>query len=237
MALKIIGAGFGRTGTTSLKAALEHLGFEPSYHMAEVVGVRPGVNDGHLDAWHGFLCRGVVPDWRRMFDGYLACTDSPTCVFYRELMDAFPDSRVVLTIREPASWYASVTALREMTARLLEATAQDARMQKFGEFLGAFERRAFGDSNSREETIKAFSKHNAEVQATVPSDRLLVYDIRQGWEPLCAFLECRVPTVDFPNLNDRELLESMPEAVASGDQTLAARWGAGLQVPKVQSRD
>ena len=119
MPLKVIGAGFGRTGTTSLKSALEQLGFEPSYHMAEVVGERPGVNDGHLNAWHAFLCRGVVPDWRRMFVGYHACTDAPTCVFYRELMDAFPDARVVLTVRDPASWYASVTALREMTSKLL----------------------------------------------------------------------------------------------------------------------
>jgi hypothetical protein len=235
MSLKVIGAGFGRTGTTSLKSALEQLGFEPSYHMAEVVGERPGVNDGHLDAWHAFLCRGVVPDWRQMFIGYRACTDSPTCVFYRELMDAFPDARVVLTVREPASWYASVTALREMTSRLLGATAQDARMQKFGEFMGALERRAFVDPDSREATMKAFSRHNDEVRATVPSERLLVYDIRQGWGPLCDFLECPTPTVDFPNLNDRELLESMPEAVASGDQTLAEKWGKGLQAPKIRS--
>ena len=151
-------------------------------------------------------------------------------------MDAFPDARVVLTVREPESWYASVRALREMTSRMLETTAGDARMRKFGEFMSAFERKAFGDPNSREETIKAFSRHNDQVRATVPSERLLVYDIRQGWAPLCAFLDCPTPTVDFPNLNDRELLESMPAAVASGDQALAARWGKGLQAPKIQPR-
>ena len=231
MPLRVIGAGFGRTGTLSLKAALEQLGFDPCYHMAEIIGERPGVNDGHVDAWHAFVCAGRPMDWQKLFAGYQACVDFPTCIYYRELLAAFPEAPVVLTVRDPGAWYESWCALQTAAREIRRVTQHDPRMRRWGEFVEVLEERWLGGEPERTRAIAAFERHVAEVKAGVPAERLLVFDVREGWAPLCAFLGRPVPEGPFPHLNEREFLAQMPAALARGDASLADRLGLALPVP------
>ena len=115
--LKIIGAGFGRTGTSSLQVALEELLGGKCYHMKEVM-----LQPAHLQAWHEFAV-GKVPamDWKWLFADYGATVDCPVCMYYDELMEVFPEAKVILTVRDPQQWWKSHNRLMSMVnkARLL----------------------------------------------------------------------------------------------------------------------
>jgi hypothetical protein len=198
MTLRIIGAGFGRTGTSSLKMALEQLGFAPCYHMFEVAA-RPE----HVPLWlaaHG----GERIDWEKIFASYAAAVDWPACGFWRELVEVYPAARVILTIREANDWYASfrdtilarlesVPPIASPTIRALYELSHELIMR--GTFHGAA-----GDQRG---AIEALEAHNAAVIAAVEPQRLLVYDVADGWEPLCAFLGVPVPAEAFPHVNPR----------------------------------
>ena len=200
MPIQVIGAGLGRTGTLSLKAALEGLGFAKCYHMVEVLA---RMDDART--WDA-AARGEPVDWDRLFAGYRATVDLPGCVFYRELLEKYPEAKVILTVRDPERWYDSArqTIYFARTAFPKWAAWLNPRMGAFqrmidrlwdGMFRGRFEDRAFA--------IDAFNRHNEQVRRDVPADRLLVYEISQGWGPLCAFLG--VPVAEgkpFPHLND-----------------------------------
>lgn len=216
---RVIGAGYGRTGTQSLKAALEHLGYQPCYSMVDVVLKRPGWNDGHLEAWHAFVCQGHPMNWGWLFARYEACLDAPVHYCFRELTEAFPEAAVVLTVRDPQSWFESWQALQETSERVRVATERDSHMRQWGELLQALRARAFGDAVGRDATIRVFQKRVAEVQATVSPDRLLIFDVQQGWAPLCAFLGRPVPDVPFPHVNDRETLKRAAEAFLTGNRS------------------
>ena len=208
MALEIIGAGFGRTGTVSMKAALEILGFGPCYHMREIPKRRPGYNDGHLELWseHARALQAGRPspiEWKRLLARYAACMDHPTCPYYRELMAAFPDAKVILNVREPERWFVSwptlfeglglMRAIGRFVPRIRRAIdVIDVRIRD-GQMKGRIE---------RESNIAEFLRHNAEVVATVPKEKLLVFDVKQGWGPLCEFLGVPVPNEPFPHLNE-----------------------------------
>ncbi len=199
--MKVIGSGFGRTGTLSMKRALEDLGLGPCYHMEEVM------RRGHVGAWHR-ISQGTTPDWARTFAGFESSVDFPASVVYRELMEAFPDAKVVHTVRDPERWYASTLETiyysRQILPAWLRTIAPPARhfaemidnMVWDGIFEGRFEDRPFA--------IARFEEWTAEVIAAVPPDRLLVFDVRDGWGPLCAFLDVPVPSHAFPRVNDRE---------------------------------
>src|ERR671916_717534 len=101
MTIEVIGAGFGRTGTMSLKVALEELGFGPCYHMIELFG-----HPEHVPIWEA-ASQGKSVDWEELFSGYRATTDWPACTFYKKLMDRYPDAKVILTVRDPDRWYDS----------------------------------------------------------------------------------------------------------------------------------
>src|SRR2546425_5311680 len=105
--MNLIGAGWSRTGTLSTHAALTHLGL-PCYHMAEVA-----MHEEHTRAWHAFLVEGKPMDWKALFARYDATVDAPAAFFYREILEAFPDAKVLLHLREPESWYKSFMTLRE----------------------------------------------------------------------------------------------------------------------------
>ncbi len=191
--LKIIGAGFGRTGTLSLKVALEQLGFAPCYHMTELF-IRPEANEQWLA-----IVGGEHIDWNTVFEGYQATVDWPACAFYKELMQAYPEAKVLLSVRDPEKWYESViTTIYQASGRF--PSTPHARMIKAliwdGTFHGRFE--------EKEYAINVFLQHNEEVKRLVPPEKLLVYDVKEGWEPLCAFLGVTVPVdTPFPHLNDR----------------------------------
>jgi hypothetical protein len=207
MTVKVIGAGFGRTGTTSLAAALERLGFVKCHHMKEIVR-----DHGQAAAWMAAY-RGEPVDWHTLLADYQATTDWPSCHFYRELMSEYPDAKVVLTIRDPERWYDSV---RETIFPLsAEAprwfcrfiprihallTLTDHNIWN-GEFGGRFRDRAHA--------IAVFNAHIEEVERTVPPERLLVYSVKQGWGPLCEFLDVPVPDEPFPHLNERAMLQGV----------------------------
>ena len=201
MSLDIIGAGYGRTGTLSMKLALERLGFDPCYHMQEVGIPRPGCNENHLDAWHDFAVHGKPIDWRWLLKEYRACVDFPTCLYYRELMQTFPHARVILNTRDPERWFKSWSALWAAFDTVNDP-ARVVRNHKFFPFVVALVRDRFGASIERDSSIALFNAHIAAVKTAVPADKLLVFSVDQGWTPLCAFLGVAVPDEPFPHVNE-----------------------------------
>ena len=212
--LQVIGAGFGRTGTTSLKKALEILGLGPCYHMQTAM-----TRLRHPYFWLRAHAREPV-DWRQFFRGHRAAIDWPACEFYRELMAAYPAAKVVLTVRDADGWYDSVAGtLRAIgscfpwwfppaIARMQDAIIWD------GRFKGRFD--------ERDTAIAAFHAHVEEVQRCVPAERLLVFDVAQGWEPLCAFLDRPVPSQPFPRLNDRARFQRIMLALRASQWAVPA---------------
>lgn len=196
MSLALIGAGFGRTGTLSMKYALEQLGAGPCYHMLELLR-RPQ----HDAIWAAAL-HGEAVDWAHVFTDFKATVDWPAAYFWRELLTAWPDARVLLTLREPERWYASVTntIYKALTGPPRPGrTSSDEHRQLTRELI--LERTFSGRFTDKAHAIDVFNQHNDEVRDTVPADQLLVYEPGSGWEPLCRFLGCDVPDTDFPHVN------------------------------------
>ncbi len=215
--VKVIGAGFGRTGTTSLKAALEYLGFGPCYHMFDVIA-----EPKRIDGWSRAV-DGDPVDWDAVFDGYQATVDWPGCTFWRELVSTYPDAKVILTVRDAQRWYESTyNSIYQLSGRDGSAaeTGEDGDLAKMvptlrkliwdGTFGGRFD--------DAEHAQDVFRHHNDAVRAGVDDDRLLVYEVSQGWQPLCEFLGVDVPDVDFPRMNDRQSLPDLVERVRAGEQ-------------------
>lgn len=196
MALEVIGPGFGRTGTNSLQIALQQLGFRPCHHMYEV-----GEHHELLPGWQA-AARGEPVDWDDIFAGYRAQTDWPGARYWRELVTHYPAAKVVLTTRDPDEWFDSVQAT---IAPFLAGcgTYPDAHMNALCEMANeTIAVQIFnGRLSDRAEATRIFRDHIDEVRATVPADRLLVFDVRNGWEPLCAFLGAGVPEVPYPRTN------------------------------------
>ncbi|HKG37378.1 MAG TPA: sulfotransferase [Conexibacter sp.] len=207
--LQVIGAGFGRTGTWSLKAALERLGVGPCFHMIDLREV-PDRAPRFLAALNG-----EPADWDATFAGYSSSVDWPGCTFYKDLMAKYPDAKVILSERDPEKWYASaertIYALKE--AALRNALAED-RVVAPPEVLMMIKTliwdHTFQDRFADKDfAIDVFNRHNENVKRTVPADKLLVYEIQQGWEPLCELLGVDVPDEEFPHLNDAETFRQM----------------------------
>jgi hypothetical protein len=216
MTLRIIGVGLGRTGTMSLKLALEQLGFGPCYHMMEVAA-----HPKHASLWMD-ANRGDSIDWQRIFAGYSAAVDWPTCAFWRELLPVYPDARVILTVRDAASWY---TSFRETILARVESLPPLASpsMRALYELGNAIIlRRTFRDSAADMSRATAiFEEHNAEVVAAVETRRLLVYDVADGWEPLCLFLAVPIPESEFPKVNPRtEFVSALRSRVGGAGRRL-----------------
>ena len=196
MALEIIGPGFGRTGTNSLKIALEHLGFGPCHHMFEVRD-----NAEQLPTWQA-AARGETIDWDGAFLGYRAQTDWPGARFWRELARHLPDAKVILTVRDPDDWFDSVQATIApfLAARGSHSSPHvDAIAHMGHELVGV---QVFADRLSdRPHAMRIFREHIAAVQAEIAPVRLLTFDLQEGWPPLCDFLGVPVPDIPFPKTN------------------------------------
>lgn len=196
MPLRVIGAGLGRTATFSVKFALEHLGLGPCYHMSEVfAGARR-----NIPLWLDVVNR--KPDWDTIFDGYQSTTDYPACSYWRELADYYPQAKVVLTVRDAASWFDSVseTIFSDQMHGSLAGSPVEAMMK--GTVFNAFGDRV----KDRGFMIGWFERRNRQVIDALPPERLLVYSPGQGWEPLCSFLGVPVPDEPFPRINSRDEL-------------------------------
>lgn len=199
MAIKLIGAGFGRTGTTSLKLAIEELGLGPCYHMHDVFS-----HPGHAQLWRDAQRQGDA-DWDTFLAGYQAAIDWPPSFFWRQLTAHYPDAKVILTVRDPQAWYQSIsTTLFPAQQRDLPPPEAEhyAQLVMPRELIlhGTFNGRA----DDRDYVIGVYQQHIEEVQRTVPADQLLTYDVAQGWEPLCDFLAVPVPDRPFPKLNTKQ---------------------------------
>lgn len=200
MALKVIGAGYGRTGTASLKLALERLGFGPCHHMSEVLP-----NPDRIALWTKIgqqSAKGSVELklWNEAFAGYEATVDWPSCTHWRALIDYAPESKVILSWRTPESWFESVhyTILNPDVWRALRTTPM-------GPMLEANIERLFdGRMDDKEHMIACFERHRRDVVDSVPADRLLVFEAKDGWGPLCTFLGVPIPNGDFPRVNSKE---------------------------------
>ncbi len=197
MALSIIGAGFGRTGTNSLRLALEQLGFGPCHHMFEVRD-----NPGQLPGWEA-AARGEAVDWDAIFQGYRAQVDWPGAAYWRELADHYPDAKVILSLRDPDSWYDSVQATIGPVMTTLRGRHDSAHMNAIAEMCHSLivEGIFGGRLDDREHAISAFNAHAADVQASISAERLLVYETGTGWDPLCDFLGTPVPDEPYPSTN------------------------------------
>lgn len=208
--LKVIGAGFGRTGTASMKAALEHLGLGPCYHMFEVIA-----KPERIEPW-GRAADGEPVDWDDVLDGFQSTVDWPGCSFWRQLVDAHPDAKVVLTVRDPQRWYDSTY---NTIYQFVEDTGSGADLDDFSRTMrpnidkliwnGTFD----GRFEDRDHAIEVFEAHNEQVRQGVPADRLLEFEVSQGWEPLCEFLGVDVPSEEFPHVNDAGSIQALVEQV------------------------
>jgi hypothetical protein len=194
--LRVVGAGLGRTGTLSLKLALERLLGAPCYHMLEVFS-----HPEHVAAWHA-AARGRPPDWRALFAGYRAVVDWPAASFWPELSAAFPDAVVLLSVRDADAWWRSA-----------HGTIFPASMSASGEWRAMiddlFAARFTSALDDRAACIAAFERHNARVRAEVPRARLLEWRAEDGWAPLCRALGVDVPDEPFPRANTTEQFLAM----------------------------
>jgi len=200
MALKVIGAGFGRTGTRSLKTALEELGFGKCYHMEEIMK-----NPRHLKYWAEIMNDGKA-DWETLFRGYQSATDWPVAVYYQDLMAAYPDAKIILTVRDPESWHVSImNTIYQLSRKFARFSRLIPAVHRF---LRGMEKVIWEDIfhnklEDRAHAIEVFKDHIEEVKRVVPQERLLVFEARQGWEPLCAFLNVPVPAnKPYPHKNN-----------------------------------
>ena len=192
MALKIVGSGLGRSGTMSMKLALEQLGFGPCHHMIEVFG-HPETVPLWVDAAEG------RPDWDLIFKDYVSMVDYPGCRYWRQLADRYPDAKVLHTVRDPDAWFDSTQATI-FAQGSMSMNAPPPMRQFFGGLLGDF-----GDKiHDRAFMTDYFRRHTAEVEATIPTERLLTFHAGEGWDRLCAFLGVPVPEAPFPMVNTRD---------------------------------
>ena len=191
MPLKVVGAGVGRTGTNSLKIALETLLGGRCHHMFEIMA-----NPDQIPGWMGAI-HGQETDWHSLLDGYVAQVDWPGASFWPELAAANPDALVLLSVREPELWYqsASNTIFQVFDKMPPEMTPWFESMAKLmGERFSA-------ELDNPPAMMDAYERHNAAVRAAVPADRLLEWTPADGWEPLCERLDVPVPDEPFPVTN------------------------------------
>ena len=192
--LKVIGAGFGRTGTLSIRYALEELGYKPCYHMKAAL-TRPW----HIPFWLKAI-DGKKVNWKRFFRNYRATIDWPACEFYKDLMEVYPDARVILNVRDAEEWYdSSLKTIYHIQSYFpwwfpkIFVKMQEKLIWQ-GRFRGRFEDKEFAINN--------YLEHIKEVKAHVPAEKLLIYEVTEGWGPLCRFLGTEIPDKPFPHYHE-----------------------------------
>lgn len=195
--MQVIGTGVGRTGTYSLKLAINQLGLGPCYHMEEVIHNMPQ----YVPLWSEAL--NGAADWQSIYDGYPSAVDWPTAGFFRELLAAYPSAKFVLTLRSPESWADSFGGtIYQLLAGREQAPPETRDWLEMSAAVIA--KTGFPEGLDRDGLMEAFVAHNDAVKATIPPDRLLVFEARQGWGPLCEFLGVAAPDEPFPRSNHRE---------------------------------
>jgi hypothetical protein len=200
MALKVIGAGFGRTGTLSLKVALEKLGFGPCHHMKEVI-----LNGEQTDYFYRASI-GETVDWDAVFNNYQSTVDWPSVTYYKELAEKYPNAKVILGIRDASAWYDSARSTIYQVPtnfpkwiRMIFPRSDRLMIMMHNSVFGPTFSNRFED---KEFAMDVFNKHIEAVKENIPEDRLLIHNAKDGWEPLCRFLDVPVPSESYPWVND-----------------------------------
>lgn len=204
MALKIIGSGFGRTGTLSMKVALEQLGF-PCYHMVECLPRGPS----HWQLWE--QVHNGQPDFDAIFEGFSATVDFPACTSFAALAEHYSDAKVVHTVRDPERWYDSVQATIFQPKWIDWLKTSEAGPYMRATIDAYFDYRM----HDRDHLLQRFAEHTEAVRATIPPERLLVFEVADGWAPLCEFLEVPTPEGEFPHVNDTNAVQELIDSVMS----------------------
>ena len=235
--MKVIGAGLPRTGTLSQKVALEMLGFGPCYHMVNVLTDLP-----LAEQWARAMDEPA--DWEAIFGEHESTVDWPGSFFYRELADAYPDAKVVLSIREPEAWERSMLdtiwglfhghSVMAHISKAREVVDPDWRaymqlMQRMWSAQGVFS----GPELQPGQLAGAITRYQEQVQRNIPEDRLLVWSVAEGWEPLCRFLDVEVPDAEFPRLNDSKMFV---DRIIDGSLMVLQRWRAAVGVAQQPAR-
>jgi hypothetical protein len=217
--MKIIIAGVSRTGIYSLQAALEKFGFR-SYNFFEMLN---NFENGHLDMWNEFMEGKQEMDWEALYDGFDASSDMPSFIYWHEQMEAFPDAKVILTTRDLDAWWNSWISAVESQEGFIISMSYLPRFKAVRRIIDNWERNFFRIEPTKyvEEGAKARVKeHNEAVKAAVPPERLLVFNFKEGWDPLCEFLGVPVPDEPFPHENvgsaqiERQIAELVQEDMA-----------------------
>ena len=204
MSLSIVGAGFGRTGTLSLKSALETLGVGPCYHMIEVHN-----NASHADVWTA-ASNAEKTDWDSVFENYGSIVDWPGCFFWKELADYYPDAKVLLSVRDPEKWYLSVTnTIYQLLSQPLPDKDAPGYSQRYMTQQIILDKTFDNRFEDKDYAISVYQKHIETVQHSIPADRLLTFNVADGWSPLCEFLNVAIPDSDFPRVNSTEEFQQM----------------------------
>ena len=224
MSIKIIGAGFPRTGTTTLKKSLEYLGYIKTHHMKELL-----VKPTNLHYWLDLESKGTT-DWDALYEGYQATVDFPCYPYYKQHMDRYPDAKVILTVRPFDNWYESAkntvrkAAPQTISEKLgmLFKMATNTQIRQAVKCVQMFERifwdkQMKGKFDDKTFAEKVWNEHIEEVKAYVPAEKLLIYDVRDGWRPLCKFLNKEIPSEPLPHLNKKENFKKMLPELLKGN--------------------
>ncbi|MEP2936441.1 MAG: sulfotransferase family protein [Gilvibacter sp.] len=219
MSLKVIGAGYGRTGTKSLQLALEKLGFDNCYHMEALFR-----NSSDVKHWKNAY-EEKPTDWGTLFSNYNSAVDFPTSMYYKELADYFPDSKIVLTTRDPEKWYNSAFStiysfdpgigvkLKMLLSLPFSSTARNLFKVILLNEKSLWKKYFEGKFEDKEYAIGKFNQHIVDVKREIPENRLLLFHPRDGWAPLCEFLNVPVPDEPFPNANKGEDFASWAKGI------------------------
>lgn len=243
--IQVIGAGMGRTGTKSLQAALDKLGYK-TYHFPL---------PAHAETWAQYAEGRVGSDavlGMVARDGFTATCDNPPADLYREQLRKYPEAKVVLTVRDSsAKWVSSWKVLMEFIA--LQERPFSLSYPTFIQwvpFMRAWKRmrgcigthlglpegaliRGWAQQPDPDAWLAAqYEAHNAHVKANVPAERLLVFNVKEGWAPLCAFLGKDVPAEPFPFVNESAELENAAKMM----QRFSYAWLPALAVSVVLGR-
>ena len=199
--LKIIGAGWARTGTTSTLAALEELGFGPCYTFFTIISEK----HEHFARWLD-IYGGKPADWPQLFAGFQSVVDWPACDFYEQLLVVWPEAKVILNVRDPDAWHESMKNTIWENCQALMRAGQRSDTNGLLRLVDVMLWRRALDGRFEDKTyaMHAFERHNRQVKESLSREKLLVFDVKEGWEPLCRFVGAPVPDKSFPHLNDTE---------------------------------
>jgi hypothetical protein len=213
MTLEVIGTGFGRTGTDSMREALTILGFGPCHHQREVIA-----NPETREQWRAIAC-GAVPDWDLLLGGYRSCLDWPSAHYWPQLIEAFPDAKVLLTWRSAESWWESYSKT------ILRVVLADTETEESAPGSQLVSLRVFGGRPAdREHCIAVYEANVAAVKARVAPERLLIHHLGDGWEPLCDFLGVPVPEAPYPRGNTtKDFQKAVDDSLAKRAAEQASR--------------